>query len=60
VKLIFDKRAWDDYLHWQAHDTKMLKRINALLKECMRTPLLAWGNQSRSERTFLVTVPPDI
>ena len=24
--------AWDDYLHWQAHDRKTLKRINNLIK----------------------------
>ena len=24
--------AWDEYLYWQAHDKKTLKRINALIK----------------------------
>jgi toxin YoeB len=43
VKLIFDERAWDDYLHWQSHDQKILRRINALLKECMRTPFTGTG-----------------
>ncbi len=29
-------RAWDDYLYWQGHDKKTLKRINALIKDIGR------------------------
>jgi toxin YoeB len=43
VRLVFDERAWDDYLHWQAHDRKTVERINALLKECRRTPFEGIG-----------------
>lgn len=28
--------AWEDYLYWQAHDKKALKRINQLLKDIDR------------------------
>ena len=38
MKLVFDDQAWDDYLYWQQHDKKLLKRLNSLIKECMRTP----------------------
>jgi toxin YoeB len=31
-------RAWEDYLYWQAHDKKILKRINALIKDILRNP----------------------
>lgn len=30
--------AWDDYLYWQNQDKKTLKRINALIKDCLRSP----------------------
>ena len=30
--------AWRDYLYWQEIDKKTLKKINALIKECERTP----------------------
>jgi toxin YoeB len=30
--------AWEDYLHWQQNDKSVLKKINALIKESMRTP----------------------
>ena len=35
-KLIFAERAWTEYLYWQAHDPKTLKRINLLLKDISR------------------------
>jgi toxin YoeB len=38
VKLIFADDAWKDYLYWQHTDQKILKRINALIKEIQRTP----------------------
>jgi toxin YoeB len=43
MRLVFWPTAWEDYLHWQAEDEKMLARLNALLKECMRTPFKGTG-----------------
>lgn len=43
MKLIFSEQAWEDYLYWQAHDTKLLARINGLIKECTRTPFQGTG-----------------
>jgi toxin YoeB len=43
VKLIFSERGWEDYLYWQAHDRKLLERINGLIKECLRTPFQGTG-----------------
>ncbi len=43
MKLVFDDQAWDDYLYWQRHDKKLLKRVNGLIKECMRTPFEGTG-----------------
>ena len=36
--LQWDSDAWSDYLHWQQTNTRMLKRINALIKDCIRNP----------------------
>jgi toxin YoeB len=47
MKLIFAEPAWEDYLHWQDSDKKMLKRINALIKETMRTPFEGAGKPER-------------
>jgi toxin YoeB len=38
VNLIFSEHAWEDYLYWQQTDRKILKRINKLIKEIIRTP----------------------
>ena len=34
----WDFDAWEDYLYWQAHDKKTLKRINLLIKDVARSP----------------------
>jgi toxin YoeB len=39
----FSRRGWDDYLAVQEEDAKMLKRINALIKECQRHPFVGTG-----------------
>ena len=43
MKLLFTESGWADYLHWQEHDPKLLARINALLKDCARSPFSGIG-----------------
>lgn len=43
MKLIFSEQAWEDYLHWQATDKKLLTRINTLIKETSRMPFEGIG-----------------
>lgn len=43
MRLIFHARAWEDYLHWQAAGSKVLERLNTLIKECCRTPVAGTG-----------------
>jgi toxin YoeB len=43
VKLVFAERAWEDYLHWQLNDPNTLERLNALIRECTRTPFRGMG-----------------
>lgn len=43
MKLVFSETAWEDYLHWQASDAKVLARLNGLIKECCRTPFAGTG-----------------
>ncbi|GAB4027770.1 Txe/YoeB family addiction module toxin [Spirosoma koreense] len=38
MDLSWDKDAWEDYLYWQQTDKAVLRRINELIKECLRTP----------------------
>ena len=43
MKIVFASQAWEDYLHWQQTDRKLLKRINDLIKEIVRTPFEGTG-----------------
>ena len=43
MKLIFAEKAWEDYLYWQKTDKKILKRINALVKDIQRDPFEGIG-----------------
>ncbi len=43
MKLIFSEHAWQDYLYWQRTDRRILRRINALIKETQRTPFAGIG-----------------
>lgn len=33
--LAWDKNGWDDYLWWQQHDKKVVKRINILIADAL-------------------------
>ncbi|HUF55907.1 MAG TPA: Txe/YoeB family addiction module toxin [Thermohalobaculum sp.] len=43
MKVVFSERAWVEYLSWQQDDPKLLARINALVRECMRHPFQGTG-----------------
>lgn len=43
MKIVFSSQAWEDYLQWQQTDRKLLKRINELIKEVVRTPFKGTG-----------------
>lgn len=43
MKLVFAERAWEDYLHWQETDRKVLARINHLVREIQREPFRGSG-----------------
>jgi toxin YoeB len=43
VRLIFAEEAWEDYLFWQKTDPKVVKRINAVIKDIRRSPFEGVG-----------------
>ena len=38
MKIVFLEDAWEDYLYWQKTDKIKLKRVNELIKVCLREP----------------------
>lgn len=43
MELQFNQTGWEDYLWWQEHDRKVLKRINKLLEATLREPTSGIG-----------------
>jgi toxin YoeB len=43
MNITFSPQAWEDYIHWQSTDNKMVKRIHSLIKEVTRTPFEGAG-----------------
>lgn len=52
MKLIFSENAWDDYLYWQRHNPKILKRINSLIKDIQRQPFEGVGKPEPLKHNF--------
>lgn len=44
MKIIsFEKNAWEEYLYWQNTDKQKFKKLNNLIKDCLRTPFSGEG-----------------
>jgi len=43
MKLAFTPEAWEEYLYWQGVDKKVLKKINALIKDIQRDSFSGLG-----------------
>lgn len=43
MRLVFTESAWQDYLWFQEKDPPLLKRINQLIKDTLRTPFEGLG-----------------
>lgn len=51
AKLTFTEHGWEEYVFWQTHDLKTLKKINKLLKEVQRTPFKGGGKPEPLKNT---------
>jgi toxin YoeB len=43
MELVWQTKAWEDYLYWQQQDKKILFRINELIKDTSRSPFKGIG-----------------
>jgi toxin YoeB len=43
MRLVFTESAWHDYLWFQEKDRPLLKRINQVIKDTLRTPFEGLG-----------------
>ncbi|MBI4673147.1 MAG: Txe/YoeB family addiction module toxin [Chloroflexi bacterium] len=47
MRLVFTDSAWQDYLWFQEKDRQLLKRINQLIRETLRSPFEGIGKPER-------------
>ena len=52
MKIVFMDDAWEDYMFWQQHDKAMLRKINGLIKEIVRTPFQGTGKPEALRENF--------
>jgi toxin YoeB len=52
VNVVFSEHAWQEYLAWQKTDRRMVKRINALIREIQRTPFEGIGKPERLQHAL--------
>ena len=44
MEVVFLDQGWEDYLYWQSHDKKILKKINNILRDIHRDPFSSTGS----------------
>lgn len=54
MRLLWENRAWNDYLYWQKQDKKTLKRINTLIKDIQRNPFEGIGKPEPLKEIYQV------
>lgn len=52
MRLLWEDRAWNDYLYWQTQDKKTLKKINALITDMKRSPFDGIGKPEPLKHSF--------
>lgn len=43
MKTVWTNIAWEEYTYWASHDSKILSRINKLIRDIERTPFTGLG-----------------
>jgi Txe/YoeB family toxin of toxin-antitoxin system len=54
MRLVFSEHAWEDYLHWQGTDRKVLKRINLLIQAVQHSPFEGIGKPEPLRSCFKI------
>lgn len=52
MTLVWNASAWEDYLYWQNTDTKIVKRINELLRDIQRNGNVGMGKPELLKHGF--------
>lgn len=55
MRLVFTAHGWDDYKYWLQADRQVLKRINRLIDDALRTPTEGIGKPEPLRHMFTGT-----
>ena len=43
MRILWEEKAWNDYVAWQQEDKKTLKKLNTIIKDILRSPYEGLG-----------------
>jgi len=52
MEIVFQTQAWEDYQYWLEKDTKVLQRVNELIKDTTRSPFKGIGKPESLKGDF--------
>lgn len=52
MRLIWEERAWAEYIYWQTQDKKTLKRLNAIIRDIQRERYNGMGKPEPLKENF--------
>ena len=47
MKIVFNERAWQEYMFWVSNDKMIVKKINELIKDIIRNPYSGIGKPEK-------------
>lgn len=47
MKIVFNERAWQEYMFWVSNDKMIVKKINKLIKDIIREPYSGIGKPEK-------------
>jgi len=50
--ICFTKEAWEHYMYWQDIDKNVLRKINQLIRDCLREPYRGLGKPEPLKRNL--------
>ena len=47
MKIVFNERAWEEYIYWASENKNMVKKINELIKDIIKNPYSGIGKPEK-------------
>ena len=47
MKIVFNERAWEEYIYWASENKNIVKKINELIKDIIKNPYSGIGKPEK-------------